>query len=212
MNYFSISKILSKIGIKAPAARTIISDKPIDYCSVILFDDDLRKFYPDVIFEGSNAVENPGYVNIGKNVRIGHHSSLHGISKYYGKYFPSLTIGEGSIIGSYNAISSANKISIGKFVLLGPHVHINDHSHGYEDITKPIMHQPIFSKGEIIIEDESWLGFGCHILSGVTIGKHSVVGANSVVTKTIPPYSVVAGTPAKIIKKYDFSRNEWIKV
>lgn len=75
-----------------------------------------------------------------------------------------------------------------KKVLFTLYVHINDHSHGYQDITKPIMHQLIFSKGKIIIEDDCWLGFGCHVFSGVTIGKHSVIGANPVITSTIPPY------------------------
>jgi acetyltransferase-like isoleucine patch superfamily enzyme len=190
----------------------IVSPTPPDYYSVVLFDDDLRRYYDGVIFEGTNAIENPGYVKIGKNTRISHHSSLHAITNYYGKHSPSLLIGEGSVIGSYNAISACNKISIGNNVLIAPYVHINDSSHGYQDITKPIMHQPIFCKGPIVIEDDCWLGFGCHILSGVTVGKHSVIGANSVVTKNVPPFSVVAGSPAKILKRYDFKLKEWINV
>lgn len=212
----TIKKILIKTGILKPETQVspppVASSPPVDYKSVILFDDDLRKYYPGVIFEGGNAIENPGYIKIGRSSRIGHHSSLHAISDYYGKHSPSLTIGEGSHIGSYNAISTCNKIMIGNYVLIAPYVHINDSSHGYQDISKPIMHQPIFSKGEIVIEDECWLGFGCHILSGVTVGRHSVIGANSVVTKNVPPFSVVAGSPAKIVKKYDFERKEWIDV
>ena len=210
MNKLSIKKILFKIGIIQP--RTITSSTPIDFCSIILYDDELRSYYDNVIFEGGNAIENPGYVKIGKSVRVGHHTSLHAISNYHGKYSPTLIIGDGSIIGSYNAIAACNKILIGKNVLFAPYVHINDHSHCYQDITKPIMHQPIFCKGEVVIEDDCWLGFGCHILSGATIGKHSVIGANSVVTNNIPPFSVAVGSPAKIIKKYDFELKEWVNI
>lgn len=80
------------------------------------------------------------------------------------------------------------------------YVHITDHSHGYEDINTPISNQPLVSKGTVIIEDDCWLGFGCEILSGGHIGKHSIVAAKAVVTKDIPPYSIVAGNPARIIK------------
>ena len=210
MNKLSVKIFLLKMGIIKPIAIT--SPTPINFCSIVLYDDDLRSYYDNVIFEGGNAIENPGYVKIGKSVRVGHHSSIHAITNYYKKYSPSLLIGEGSVIGSYNAISACNKILVGKNVLFAPHVHVNDHSHGYQDITKPIMHQPIFSKGEIIIEDDCWIGFGCHILSGVTIGKHSVIGANSVVTNNVPPFSIAVGSPAKIVKKYDFELKEWIDI
>ena len=121
-----------------------------------------------------------------------------------------MTIGERTNIGSYNAIGVCNKITIGNNVLFGPHIHINDHSHCYHDISRPIMNQPIYSKGPIVTEDDCWLGFGSHILSGVTIGKHCVIGANSVVTKSIPPYSVAVGSPAKVVKQYDFESEKWI--
>ena len=76
----------------------------------------------------------------------------------------------------------------------------------------PICKQPIIHKGPIIIKKGSWLAFGCHILSGVTIGEHSVVAANSVVTKDVPPYSVVAGNPARIVKQYDFEKKKWVRM
>lgn len=186
------------------------TNKSIDYKSIVLYDDDLRKYYEGVIFEGWNAVQNPFYIKISESARIGHHTSLHAVTNHNSEdYNPSMEIGEGTILGSYNAIATCAKISIGNNVLFAPHVTVTDHNHCYQDITKPIMHQPIFCKGPVVIEDDCWLGFGCHILSGVTISKHSVIGANSVVTSNVPPYSVAVGSPAKVVKKYDFNLKEW---
>ena len=94
-------------------------------------------------------------------------------------------------------------------VLFAGYVHVTDHSHGYEDINMPISKQPLISKGPVIIEDECWLGFSCEILSGVHIGRHSIIAARAVVTKDVPPYSIVAGNPARIVKKYNFETNKW---
>ena len=74
------------------------------------------------------------------------------------------------------------------------------------------MSQKLISKGPIIIEDDCWLGFESEILSGVHIGKHSIVAARAVVTHDVPPYCMVAGNPAKIIKKYNFETRRWERV
>lgn len=76
----------------------------------------------------------------------------------------------------------------------------------------PITPQPLISKGPIIIDDDCWLGFGSEILSGVHIGKHSIVAARAVVTKDVSPYTIVAGNPAKIVKQYNFDTKQWEKV
>lgn len=97
-------------------------------------------------------------------------------------------------------------------MLFAGYVHITDHSHGYENINDSIINQKLVSKGPVIIDDGCWLGFNCEILSGVHIGKHSVVAARSVVTKDIPPYSVVAGNPARVVKQYNFQNQKWEKI
>ena len=73
------------------------------------------------------------------------------------------------------------------------------------------MEQPIIQNGTVEIGERSWLGENVCVL-GAIIGKHCVIGANSVVTHDIPDYSVAVGAPAKVIRKYDFSSKEWIKV
>lgn len=156
---------------------------------------------------------NPQCIYIGKNVGIGADTFFGPVILQNGiNYNPKIIIGEGTWIGKHSSIAAIDCVKIGKHVLFAAYVHITDHSHGYEDITKPISPQPLISKGPVIIEDDCWLGFSCEILSGVHIGKHSVIAARAVVTKDVPPYSIAAGNPAKIVKQYNFQTREWEKV
>ena len=156
---------------------------------------------------------NPRCVFFGKNVGIGANTFFGPVTEYMGiAYNPKIIIGEGTWVGKNCSIAAIDRVEIGKNVLFAGHVHITDHSHGYEDISKPMNIQPLTSKGPVIIEDDCWLGFSCEILSGVHIGKHCVVAARSVVTKDVPAYSIVAGNPARIIKKYDMESKTWIRV
>lgn len=119
---------------------------------------------------------------------------------------------EGTWIGIRNSFAAICGITVGKNVLFAGYVHVTDHSHGYEDVTKPISKQPLISKGPVVIEDNCWLGFNSEILSGVHIGRNSVVAAHAVVTKDVPPYSIVAGNPARIVKQYNFKTQRWEKI
>lgn len=168
-----------------------------------------------------------GYVNMGRNITFQHPECLHfgcgvGIGKYTYflpctefagiKYKPEIHVGDGTWIGIRNSFACIDRIEIGKNVLFAGYVHVTDHSHGYEDINSPVKYQKLISKGPVVIEDDSWLGFGAEILSGVHIGKHAIVAARSVVTHDVPPYSIVAGNPAKIVKQYNFETQQWEKV
>ena len=84
-------------------------------------------------------------------------------------------------------------------------------NHLFEDISIPISQQKC-STAEIVIEDEVWIGANVVVTAGTRIGKHSVVAAGSVVTKDVPPYCVVAGNPARILKKYNEESKEWVRV
>lgn len=168
-----------------------------------------------------------GYVNIGKDVTFQHPECLHfgkgiGIGKYSYflpctefagvKYTPKIIIGDGTWIGIRNSFASIDRVEIGKNVLFAGYVHITDHSHGYENINEPIKRQKLITKGPVVIEDDCWLGFGCEVLSGVHIGRHSIVAARAVVTHDVPPYCIVAGNPARVIKKYNFESKQWESV
>lgn len=122
---------------------------------------------------------------------------------------PQIRIGNGSSIGKYNDFGCSRLIEIEENVITAPFVHFTDRNHCYKDIETPIMHQPTSVKGPIRVGASSWLGFGVQIMSGVSIGKHCIIAAGSIVTKDIPDYSVAGGNPARVIKKYNFDSKKW---
>lgn len=118
------------------------------------------------------------------------------------------------IIGDYSRIGLGNTIigpvNIGNHVNLGQNVTVTALNHNYQDVSKQIDEQGI-STSPIIIEDDVWIGAHAVILPGVTLGKHCVVAAGSIVTRSIPPYSICMGCPAKVVKVYDFAEKKWKK-
>jgi len=122
--------------------------------------------------------------------------------------FTTINNGVGDvIIGDRTRIGLGNTligpIKIGNDIMFAQNIVMSGLNHGYEDITKSIHDQPV-TTAQIIIEDQVWIATNSVVVAGVTIGKHAVVAAGSVVTKDVPPYSIVAGNPAKIIKEYNF--------
>lgn len=115
---------------------------------------------------------------------------------------PTMIMGENLNIGDFCHIASLDKIEFGSNVLLGSSVFISDHDHGnseYEDLLKTPSNRSLVS-APIIIGDNVWIGEKASILKGVKIGSNSIIGAGSIVTKDVPPYSVAVGIPAKVIK------------
>lgn len=122
----------------------------------------------------------------------------------------SLIIEDGCVIGNFNHIYSTHSVILHKNVLTADKVYISDNLHGYEDISIPVKNQPIVQNNRVEIGEGSWLGENVCVL-GAKIGIHCVIGANSVVTKDIPDYCVAVGAPARVIKKYDLNKKQWIK-
>jgi acetyltransferase-like isoleucine patch superfamily enzyme len=118
-------------------------------------------------------------------------------------------IGERTRIGISNVL--IGPVKIGNDVILAQNIVISGLNHSYDDIKRPIKDQEC-TKGEIVIEDDAWIGANAVITAGVRIGKHSVVAAGSVVTKDVPPYSIAVGNPARVVKQYDFATGKWEKV
>ena len=108
-------------------------------------------------------------------------------------------IGSHSSIGHNSVLVSRERIQIGSNCMLAAFCHVLDVDHEFADPGLPIPAQGLRVK-PVIIGNDVWVGAGCFILRGVTIGDGAVVGANSVVTGDVPPYSVVAGSPARIVK------------
>jgi acetyltransferase-like isoleucine patch superfamily enzyme len=151
-------------------------------------------------------------IKIGNEVFIGKDVWLN-VSALKEKDEPVLVIDDGAIVNDGAQISAKNLIHIEQDVLISTGVLIQDHSHAYEDVTKPISKQGITEGGRIRIEQGSWIGRGAAVLCSkgeLVIGRNCVVAANAVVMRSCPPYSVVFGHPAMVIRRYDFSKNKWV--
>ncbi|MBD0314767.1 MAG: acyltransferase [Microcoleus sp. T3-bin5] len=157
-------------------------------------------------------VHNPKWMTLGNGVTISWNGWLYAIEQYGDQSFtPELEIGNKSYIGNSCHIVVCNRIQIGKSVMIADRCYISDNLHEYEDVSRSIAENPMRVPGEVRIGDHSWIGENVCIYGNVTIGKHCVVGANSVVMQDLPDYSVAVGMPAQIVKRYDFSEKRWRK-
>jgi len=110
-------------------------------------------------------------------------------------------IGDDTSIAGYCVLSAAASVSIGRSVLFARNVYIADHRHGFELDDRPIIDQPLRDIRPIVVEDGAWLGQNVVLLPGVTVGRGAVVGANSVIREDVPPRSVVAGAPGRVVRR-----------
>lgn len=140
----------------------------------------------------------PHNISVGSNVEI-HKNAIIATHTNNAK----IEIGNDVIVGEYCHITSINKITIENGVLLGKKCLITDNNHGDVDLSSlmiPPSKRDIVSKGEVVIGKNVWIGDNVVVLPGVKIGESCVIGASSVVTKSLPPFSVCVGSPAKVIK------------
>lgn len=161
-------------------------------------------------------IDKPLRIDGGKNIFIGDRVSIKYRSWIASKPLTGadssqLIFEDGCIIGHFNHIFATKQIIIHKNVLTADKVYISDNLHGYEDIHTPIYRQPIVQNGTVEIGEGSWLGENVCVI-GANVGKHCVIGANSVVTRNIPDYSVAVGVPARVVKRYNFETKLWEKV
>jgi acetyltransferase-like isoleucine patch superfamily enzyme len=148
----------------------------------------------DVVFEAGVLAFHPKNISIGNNVYIGHYTILKGYHKN------KFVIGDNVWIGQGCFFHSAGGITIGNDVGIGPGVKVVTSAHRLDETTKPILHSAV-EFAPVVIEDGCDIGVGAILLPGVRIGRGAQVGAGAVVTADVAPYAVVAGVPAKVLRK-----------
>lgn len=140
----------------------------------------------------------PELIIVGNHVRICEHAWLNAADDR-GDKEPTLIIGDGTYIGRFCQINAWRRVVIEQNVLIADRVFISDADHNCDRTDIPIGSQGTRFKGSVKLSEGCWVGIGAVILPGVTIGRNSVVAANSVVTKDVPDYAVVGGVPAKLL-------------
>lgn len=158
------------------------------------------------------TIEGGENITLGNNTTIGKMSWLAAYSKYLGNenFKPSILIGNSVNIGNYSCITAIDSIIIGNGCLFSEYIYISDHGHGFDPTMNiPPIKQPLYSKGPVEIGDNCFIGYRVSILPGVKLGKGCVVGSHSVVTGSFPDFTMIAGIPAKAIKKFNFENNTW---
>ena len=171
----------------------VLKNRVLNVLYKILYRQDVR-----IDWRGVKII-NPKGIEIGNNFSSGQGLWLQAVNSN-----SRLIIGEHVNFSDYVHIGALNKVVISSGCLLGSKVHITDHSHGQTaELNKqsdiPPNQRELYSKGPVIIEENVWIGDGVVVLPVVRIGCGAIVGANSVVTKDVAPFTVVAGIPARII-------------
>ena len=147
---------------------------------------------------------NPQFMEVGDNTSVMGHCVLETCT--VDGNTPKMVVGDKVSLGEYTHVTCANHIEIGEGTLTGRFVLITDNAHGeskYEDLLLAPMQRKIVSPGEVIIGRNVWIGDKATILPGVKVGDGAIIAANAVVTKDVPPYAVVAGVPAKVVKQIE---------
>lgn len=138
---------------------------------------------------------------------LGEHSTIDDFSVVNNGVGPVL-IGDNTQVGIGAVV--IGPVTIGNKVIMAQHIVLSGLNHTYENVKQPIRDQ-IVTVRPIVIEDDCWIGANVTVTAGVTIGRHSVVAGGSVVTRDVPPYTIVGGNPARVLKYYDKTLERWVK-
>jgi len=149
-------------------------------------------------------------ISIGSKVRIWHHARIEAIGTGAGATV--IEIGNETVIQPYVHIGACTSVVLGRGVLIASFVYITDHDHDFADLAFPVVSSQRVVALPVAIGDYAWLGERAIVLKGVHIGERSIIGAGSVVTRDVPPYSIAVGVPARVVKRFDCATQKWVNV
>ena len=176
------------------------------------------------VFDKPNRLIHPEYMEIGDDVYIGPNSMLDCMLEYPGpelnppadvkaeQFQPRIVIGNRVSATGGLQLAACQEIVIEDDVLLASNINMTDALHGYSHVDTPYKFQNMWQIAPIKVKRGSWIGQNVVITPGVTIGEMCIIGANSVVNKDIPDYSIAVGAPARVIKQWSDTDKEWRNV
>jgi lipopolysaccharide O-acetyltransferase len=174
-------------------------------------------------FATPRRISNPDCIWVGDDVSLGPGCLLSATRRYPGRFMqgatvdqvqefePEIRIGNRVSATGYLTIGAVERVEIGDDALLASNIFISDNQHGHLDAVRPYKYQPLDRIAPVTVGQGCWIGQHVVILPGVSIGEMSIVGANSVVTESVPPRSIVVGAPARVLRRWDTETGEWRK-
>lgn len=178
----------------------------------------------NIIINLPRRIVNPQNIFLGENVFLGPDTFLNAKTEYPSawmkhperkqdiqRFNSQINIGNNVTATAGLQITAQDKVTIEDDVMFASNVHINDALHGFEHANEAYKYQPLWKIAPIEIKEGCWIGQNVVILPGVIIGKFSIIGANSVVTGSIPSQCIAVGNPARVIKKWDESARKWVR-
>jgi len=183
----------------------------------------LKSRYIGALFHAPGLYLGPGslvlgakFIRFGSNIYIHGHLWLEAVTQYRDQRFtPRIEIGDGVALSEDVHISCIERVSIGSHVLVGSHVYISDHGHGlYNGAVQshpdePPAHRPLGGGGPVEIGENVWIGDNVVIVGPISIGRGSIIGANSVLRASVPDQTIVAGVPARVVRRFNPSTGQW---
>lgn len=166
---------------------------------------------------GQFNIRGARHISIG-TLRAGNRINIEAVERYGAQSFaPHISIGRGVCFSNDIHIGCTNRVTLGDGVLLGSHVYITDHDHGIYAGDEPHSapdhepsRRPLTASGTVVLEDNVHVGEYVTILKNVQIGRGSIIGAHSNVTRSIPANTIAAGNPARALKRYSAASQRWL--
>lgn len=149
-------------------------------------------------------------IRIGRQCAIGEHTWLN-VNDWNASGY-AIEIEEYSFIARRNFFTAGAHIRVGAFCLTGPDCHFLGADHAFDDPMRSYMIAPVITDGKIDIGVNCWFGARATVLKNVRIGHGSIIGACAMVTRSVPPFSIVIGSPAQVVKRYRFSEKRWVPI